>query len=251
MEAIKVSDFSFNIDKKEILRHISLEIQKGSFVGLLGANGCGKSTLLKNIYRHYRQKEEAIYINGHSLKELSKKEFAKFLAIVPQEKDMYTEFTVMEMMRLSRYVHQNFLGYGESDKVCITALEETGILDLKDRIFHYLSGGEKQRVLLAMAFAKGSDIIILDEPTNHLDISYQINIMKNLKERQGKTVFASLHDLNLAAKYCTHIFLMKAGEIIDKGSPEEVLTPENIREAFAIDAYRITDRSGRLHIIAE
>ena len=140
---------------------------------------------------------------------------------------------------MSRYAHHNFLEKNTNlDKeICEKALEDVGMLDFRERSYLSLSGGEKQRVMIAMAFAKGSKIILLDEPTNHLDIGYQLSIMDTLKNREDTTIFATIHDLNIATKYCDYIFLMEKSRIINFGKPRDVLDVENINKLFMVNSY--------------
>ncbi|MDR2659165.1 MAG: ABC transporter ATP-binding protein, partial [Spirochaetaceae bacterium] len=158
---------------------------------------------------------------------------------------------VIEMVLMSRHARKNFLETATRGDlaICEDALRQLGLYELRDRSFLSLSGGEKQRVLLAAVFAQGSDIIILDEPANHIDIGQQLLIMDMIKKRPNTTVFASIHDLNLAARCCDKIIALKNGRVAAAGTPEEVLTPLLIRELFQVEAgVEQESGSGRLHI---
>ena len=239
MSVIRVENLSFDIDKTKILDNISFDVPKGAFVGVVGPNGCGKSSLLKNIYKSYRPTKGAIYINDKNLFNISNKNFAKEVAVVTQEHELSFDFTVEQIVEMSRYAHHNFLykNTNLAKEICEKALEDVGMLDFRERSYLSLSGGEKQRVMIAMAFAKGSKIILLDEPTNHLDIGYQLSIMDTLKNREDTTIFATIHDLNIAAKYCDYIFLMEKSRIINFGKPRDVLDVENINKLFMVNSY--------------
>lgn len=235
--SLKVKSLDYEIGGNEILQAVSLEIQKGEFVGLVGPNGCGKSTLLKNIYRTLKPKHNTVFIDGNDVLGLSSKKLALELAVMAQENNMEFDFQVRDMVMFGRYARRKFLqGDSCQDRdLCKKLLNEVGLSGYEERSFLSLSGGEKQRVLLARALMQESSYMILDEPTNHLDISYQYQIMDTLK-KQKITVFSSVHDLNLASLYCDRIIFMYKGKVVDQGRPEEVLTAENLWEFFHIKA---------------
>lgn len=235
--SLQVKNLCCSIGGKEILNHISLEVKEGEFVGLVGPNGCGKSTLLKNIYRTYRPTRNAVFIDGNDVLDFSSRKMAEKMAVMAQENNMEFDFEVLDMVMFGRYSHRKFLeGDSSSDRsLCKKYLHEVGMDGCEHRSFLSLSGGEKQRVLLARVLMQESKMIVLDEPTNHLDVSYQYQIMDILKKQQV-TVFSSIHDLNLAALYCEKVIFMKNGQIVDFGTPEEVLTRENIKMYFGIDS---------------
>lgn len=247
---LSVKNLSYSIGDAKILKEISLEVREGEFVGLIGPNGCGKSTLLKNIYRTYRPGRESVYIDGRDITELTARQLARRAAAVAQENVMEFDVEVLDMVMYGRYAHRKFLEREtrEDQELCRHLLQEVGLDGYEQRSFLSLSGGEKQRVLLARALAQECQLIILDEPTNHLDIRYQYLLMQILK-KQEVTVFSSIHDLNIAAMYCDRIILMKKGEIAACGTPEEVLTEKNIREIFGVRA-QITcnEITGRVQI---
>ena len=235
--SLEVKTLDYEIRGKEILKDISLEIHTKEFVGLVGPNGCGKSTLLKNIYRTLRPKYNTVFIDGNDILKLSSRKMARELAVMAQENNMEFDFKVQDMVMFGRYSHKKFLqGDTYSDReLCAEYLAEVGLEGYENRSYLSLSGGEKQRVLLARVLIQESRYIILDEPTNHLDISYQYQIMDILKKQEA-TVFSSVHDLNLAALYCDRILFMYQGKIVDDGTPEEVLTSENLWKYFQIRA---------------
>ena len=235
--SLKVKSLDYEIGGNEILQAVSLEIQKGEFVGLVGPNGCGKSTLLKNIYRTLKPKHNTVFIDGNDVLGLSSKKLALELAVMAQENNMEFDFQVRDMVMFGRYARRKFLqdDSRQDRDLCKKLLNEVGLSGYEERSFLSLSGGEKQRVLLARALMQESSYMILDEPTNHLDISYQYQIMDTLK-KQKITVFSSVHDLNLASLYCDRIIFMYKGKVVDQGRPEEVLTAENLWEFFHIKA---------------
>lgn len=235
--SLKVKDLDYRIGTDEILKKISLEVKQGEFVGLVGPNGCGKSTLLKHIYRTYRPKGETVFLDGKDITEFSSKKLAGKLAVMAQENQMEFDFSARDMVMFGRYAHKKFLE-GDSAKdreLCEDCLKKVGLTGYETRSYLSLSGGEKQRVLLARVLMQECQYIILDEPTNHLDVSYQYQIMDILRDLDV-TVFSSIHDLNLASLYCDRILFMHQGTITAYGTPEEVLTRENIRRYFGIEA---------------
>lgn len=248
--SLEVRGLDYSIGTKKILEQIVLEVEDGTFVGLIGPNGCGKSTLLKNIYRTCRPERGRVFIDGNDVLDFSFRRMAREMAVMSQENKVEFDVEVQEMVLYGRYAHKKFLeGDTESDRrLCRKCLEEVGLSGYEKRSFLSLSGGEKQRVLLARVLMQDSRYIVLDEPTNHLDVSYQYQILDILK-RRGTTVFSSIHDLNLAALYCDRIIFMYQGRIADYGRPEEVLTPENMERYFRIRA-QITknDVTGKLQI---
>lgn len=247
---LHVDGVCYEIDGIRVLKNVSLNVEKGEFVGLVGPNGCGKSTLLKNIYRVYRPSDGKIFIDGSDVRKLTSREAARKAAVVVQENQVEFDVKVMDMVLLGRYAHKKmFEGDSKEDvEAAIDSLEKVGLGGWGDRSFLSLSGGEKQRVLIARALVQDAGLIILDEPTNHLDIGCQIEIM-NLVKKAEITIFTSLHDLNIAALYCDRIFVMKDGEIIASGPPEKVITESMVGEVFGVNAdVSINKATGRVNV---
>jgi iron complex transport system ATP-binding protein len=240
MESIRLQTdhLDFEIDNTRILKDISLQIHDGETVGLIGPNGCGKTTLLKNIYRIYKPSKGAVFLDGSNIKTLSGRAVAGKMAVLAQEHGSVFDFPVIEIVLMGRYSHKKLLESNDDQdySICEKALSLVGLTELRDRSFLSLSGGEKQRVLLAAAFAQEAGVIILDEPTNHLDIGYQLLIMDIIQAQRETTIFASIHDMNIAAEYCNRIIAMKHGAIIAVGTPLEVLTVDLIRDLFQVHA---------------
>lgn len=235
--SLKVKGLDFTIDGVQLLKDIDLEVREGEFVGLIGPNGCGKSTLLKNIYRAHRPHKNVVFIGETDVLSYTSKALAREMAVMAQENSVEFDFKVRDMVMFGRYSHKKFLeGDSAADrKRCQSYLSEVGLEGYENRSYRSLSGGEKQRVLLARVLMQESPLILLDEPTNHLDVSYQYQIMDVLK-KSNVTVFSSIHDLNLAALYCDRILFMFDGSIVDAGTPQQVITRENIRKYFKIDS---------------
>ena len=233
---LNIENISYSINGKLIVDGVNLGIEEGSFVGLVGPNGCGKSTLLKNIYRVYKPDAGAVYIDGRDVSQMSSRETALEMAVMQQENIVEFDMSVFDMAMLGRFAHQKMFGndMAKEREIVRAALKEVGMENYEERSFLSLSGGEKQRTLVARALVQQAALIILDEPTNHLDIGYQYQIMSILKN-QDMTAFSSVHDLNVASCYCDRIILMKSGKIVDIGTPEEMFVPEKIKLLFGVD----------------
>lgn len=233
---LTVKDLCVNLGEKEIVKKVSLETSGNSFVALLGPNGSGKSTLLRSIYRVLKPSGGIILFDGKDSEELSNKKLAKDMAVVSQFNNLNFDFTVREIVMMGRTPHLNMF-QTESSKdyeIVNTALEKVGMKHYGDRSYASLSGGEKQRIMLARAIAQEPKLLILDEPTNHLDVRYQLQILSIVKDL-GINVLAALHDLTLASQFCDYLYLLKDGEIDSQGKPEEVLTKEAIKRVYDID----------------
>lgn len=232
---LEVKGLTFSYGEKETIKDVSIRVDKGEFVGLIGPNGSGKSTVLKNVYRGLTPDKGSILLDGENILKMSYKKSARKMAVVGQENDVPFDFMVEEIVAMGRSPHKKMFDIdNEHDKQIIYhALEHMGMEQMAKKNYLNLSGGEKQRVIIARAIAQESDFMILDEPTNHLDISYQMEIFDFIK-RLNVTVLSAIHDLNLAALYCDRIYVLKKGKIVLCGTPEEVFTPENIYDIYGI-----------------
>lgn len=238
MHKIQVKNLRFSIDNKEILKDISFDIPKGSFVGIIGPNGSGKSTLLKNIYRLYKPSSGKIILDNKDLSKMKDKECAKEIAVLAQESNSQFDFTVEQIVKMGRYPYKSVIeDYSKDDlKMVLEMLKKVGLDDYSYRSFSNLSGGEKQRALIARALVQNTDFLILDEPTNHLDIGYQIQLM-DLVKSMNITTLSAIHDMNIASMYCDYLIVMKDGQIKKFGNVEEVITSETLKEIFGVNAY--------------
>ena len=226
-----------NLSWENILTGVNLFVKVGELVGIVGPNGSGKSSLLRCIYRMNKPSAGEILLDDLDVWGMSVKDVSKKLAVVPQSMPSEFEFTVWEIVSMGRYPHKGMIeSFNERDNELISrALTQVGMLELADRNFMSLSGGEKQRALIARAFVQESEILILDEPGNHLDIYYQLEIM-NMMSKPEITCLSVMHDLNLAANYCDRLYVMKDGRIYATGKPDEILTPGLIREVYRVEA---------------
>lgn len=233
---LNVEGLYVELDNKSIVENAKFNVEKGEFVGLIGPNGSGKSTLLKTIYRIYKPAKGIMYIDNKNLNKISVKDMARELGVVGQFNNVAFDIKVQDMVLIGRSPHKSMLEMDTEEDYKITreSLEKVDMLEYANRSFSTLSGGEKQRVLLARALAQKVDLLILDEPTNHLDIKYQLQILKVVKSL-GITVVMALHDLNLATAYCDRLYVMHKGKVAASGKPEEVLTKELIKEVYEVD----------------
>ncbi len=232
---MQIEELTFSYGEKEAIDHVTLDVNEGEFVGLIGPNGSGKSTVLKNIYRGLTPDSGTITLDGENLLKMPHKKSALKMAVVGQENDVPFDFLVEEIVAMGRAPHKKLfdIDNAQDKKIVHHALEHLGMEHMAKRNYLNLSGGEKQRVIIARAIAQECDFFILDEPTNHLDISYQIQIFDFIK-RLKVTVLSAIHDLNMAALYCDRIYVLKEGKLVLQGTPEEVLTSDNIFDVYGV-----------------
>lgn len=248
---IAVEDITVKIGKKTIIENICANIGNKEFVGIIGPNGSGKSTLLKSIYRVIKPNAGFITLDDIKLDDMTLKQSARKLGVMTQASNFSFDFTVKEVAMMGRTPHKKLLEPDDDNdyKIVNKAIERVGMEKYIDRKFNTLSGGEKQRVLIARAIASQPKALILDEPTNHLDIHYQISLL-DLVKKLDIEVFSAMHDLNLAATYCDKIYVINEGIIVDYGSPKKVLTSTLLKEVFNVKAIIEENSStGKLNII--
>ena len=238
MSVLKVEHLICGYDpRRPIINDISFTVDDGQFVGIVGPNGSGKTTLLRAIVGLLPVQHGSITIGNHRIDQIERRELARRIAYVPQLMEPVDGFSVEELVRLGRTPYLDrfaFEGHDDHDAVA-WAIEELKMEGLKDRQTTELSGGEFQRVAIARALAQEPRVMLLDEPTSHLDIRFQVNICKMLRRlRSHRSIIATFHDLNLASRFCSRLVLMKNGELIAEGPPDEVVTPENIWKAYRI-----------------
>lgn len=248
---LHVEKVTWRVEEHTILRDVAVDVAAGELVGVLGPNGSGKSSLLRCIYRALKPDAGNIALDGDNVWDLDAKEAARRTATVLQETPGEFEFVVWEMVLMGRTPHKGMFEResAEDQDLVENALAQVGMLSFADRSFATLSGGEKQRVLIARALAQQARFLILDEPTNHLDVRYQLEIL-DLVRGLGVTTFTALHDLNLAATYCDRLYIMAEGEIVAAGTPEDVFQPALLRQVFGVEAeVQVHPRTGKLHIV--
>jgi len=234
---LKTDNIKFSYNKINILNGIDLNIEKGSFVGIIGPNASGKSTLLKNISKTLTADQGKVYLDKKVLNDYSSMELAKKMAVVPQNTEVNFNFNVYDIIMMGRHPYQKrWSGLEKEDKNIVkNIMELTDTLKLKNKLINELSGGERQRVIIARALAQDPDVLLLDEPTSNLDINYQgeiYGLLKHLNQKFNLTIITVSHDLNLTAQYCEELLLLKNGEIFAAGNAENVLTEKNIKKVY-------------------
>lgn len=255
MPAIKINNLNFSYGNKQILKNMSLEIERKKITGILGPNGCGKSTLLKNILGYVNKNNESIEIFQKKEKDYTQKEKAKIMALVPQKSNLLSPMSVIDFVTMGRLPHlkNSWEGYSKKDiNIAFETLKILGLENFSERIALSLSGGEFQRVLLARALTQEPKILLLDEPTSALDLNHAVDLMgrvKKLVKNHDITAVAVLHDLNLASMFCDELFLVKDGKIAYKGTPKEVLTEKILEEVYQLKSKIIYDENDKPYII--
>lgn len=227
----------WKVAQKNILKNISFSVFSGSFTGLIGPNGAGKSSLLRCLYRYLKADQGVVQLQQQNIWQMSAIDFAKQVAVVLQETPTQFNLSVHDVVALGLVPHQPlFANNNKNDEIRITqALEKVELENKSQQAFEHLSGGEKQRVLIARAIVQAPKLLIMDEPTSHLDIKYQIQIIEMAKSL-GITVLASFHDLNLASAMCDNLLVMKNGELVQQGAPADVITEQMLSEVFGVCA---------------
>jgi cobalamin transport system ATP-binding protein len=237
--AIEIENLFFAYGARRVLEGVSLAIAKGEMVGVLGPNGSGKTTLLK-ILSGVLASDGATRLNGRAIESYARHELSRLAAVVPQESEIHFPFTAAEIVLMARASHHGPLALeGAADlDAARNAMAATETAALADRWLHELSGGEKQRVMIARALAQEAEILLLDEPAAFLDLKHQLGVlelMRRLNGERGLTIVAALHDLNLAALFFPRLVLLGNGSVFRDGKPEEVLTEENIRAVYGVE----------------
>lgn len=234
---LKVDKLFGGYGREIIVKDISFDIKRGEFLGIIGPNGSGKSTLLRLMSRVLCSQEGMISFENKDITKMKLKELCQKVAFVPQDTLISFSFSVWEIVLMGRIPHLKRLQL-ETKKdfaVAENSLSLTDSLQLKDKRIDHLSAGERQRVIIAKALTQEPVLLLLDEPTSHLDIGHQIEILdllRKLNREQNLSIVMVLHDLNLASEYCNRIILLNEGQIFKSGSPDEVLTYQNIEAVY-------------------
>jgi iron complex transport system ATP-binding protein len=241
---LHIEDLSVSYGKRRVLQHVSLNVESGEVLALIGPNGSGKSTLIRAVSGVLPIEGGSIRVDGKAVSALSTMERARYLAVVPQARNMPPAFSVYESILLGRTPYLGWLGRaGESDHERVRyALERTQMQSLSDRMVGELSGGEQQRVLLARALAQDAPVLLLDEPTTHLDLQHReslVNLVRELAKGKNLAVLMVLHDLNLASLYADRISLLVDGQIQATGTPAEVLSEANLSRVYNVPVHII------------
>ena len=248
---LTADNVSFAYDEQPVLRDVTVRVPPGALMGVLGPNGSGKTTLLRLLAGTLRPGAGHVRLDDTDLGSLARVRVARRIAVVPQETNIAFDYTVLEIALMGRYPYLGPFQLEGPDDIAIAreALAATGTVDLQDRLFTSLSGGEKQRVIVAAALAQfghardtndvSGRVLLLDEPTASLDLGYQIeiaNLLQRLNSDRRIAVLVSTHDLQFAARLCQELVLLREGRVIAAGSTDEVLTPATIAEAYGVRA---------------
>lgn len=234
---LKIESLTVAYGSKTILHDISFAVQPGEILALIGPNGTGKSTLIRAISGVISIKSGDVFSNGENLADLTIRQRAKTLSVVPQARQLGGAFSVEQAVMMGRTPYLSWLGQeSEADKAAVKlALEQTSLEAFADRSIAQLSGGEQQRVLLARALAQSTPTLLLDEPTNHLDLQHQTNllsIVKRLAKEKNLTVVVAMHDLNLVSFFADKVALLADGNLKCLGTPQEVIRAEYISSVY-------------------
>ncbi|MGE5243442.1 MAG: ABC transporter ATP-binding protein [Betaproteobacteria bacterium] len=257
---LRVDDVSFSYDRHRagaapVLDRVSFAVERGAVAGLLGPNGSGKTTLLRIVDGMLKPDAGRVTIDGDDVARLPRRALARRIAVVPQETRSAFDFTALDIVLMGRYAHLGPLQLegAEDLRIAREAMAATGTLALEARPFDTLSGGEKQRVIIAGALAQASDVLLLDEPTASLDLGYQLDIaalLVTLNRQRGTTMILSTHDLNLAAAICSSLVLLRGGRVIAAGPTADVLTADAVRQLYGVEAdVRPHPRAGHLTVV--
>lgn len=234
---IRMSGITKSFGEMRVLDGLNLNVSQGEFIGLLGPNGSGKSTLLRILSGVEHPDKGSIELQGKSVFDYPRKELAKWLAVLEQDALPAIGFTAREVIEMGRYPFQNWLGedQGTGPELIDSIIDRLNLQEIADRQVDVLSGGQRQRVALGRVMAQEPLLLLLDEPTTFLDITYQVQMMDYIRQWQvdcGLTVIAVLHDLNLAAHYCTRLLMLKDGMLVADGTPDEIVTSERIDQVY-------------------
>ena len=236
LNSIALNSVSFEYQDKSILSDISFELSTNEILGVIGPNGAGKSTIIKLLSKILMPSKGTVLLNNVDIQKISRKDLAKNIAVLPQSYIMPEAFTVFELVMMGRTPH---LGMWQQETIedielVQNAMQQTDIWDMRERMAAELSGGERQRLLIARAFVQEARYLLLDEPTNHLDIKHQLQSLRFLKQKLSSElgILVVIHDLNIAAQLCDRILLLHKGKVATIGTPNEVLTQDNINTYF-------------------
>ena len=243
------------VEAVKALREVSVSVDRGSFTGLIGPNGCGKTTLLKLLAGVLSPDSGTVSLDGRPLASMSRRHVARRLAVVPQETHPAFEYSVLEMALMGRHPHLGaFQLEGPADiAIAHESLTATGTSQLAERSYMSLSGGEKQRVVIASALTQSPEVLLLDEPTASLDLGYQLEVgqlLRRLNRERSATMVMATHDLNLAASLCDTLVLMRHGRVLASGNTSEVLTSAMVRQLYDVEAdVRVHELAGHLTVV--
>ena len=248
---LKVSDVEFSYTSVPILKGVCLELAQSEMLGIIGPNGAGKSTLIRCIDRILAPQKGSILLDEREIKEVRRRELAKKLGYIPQSGHHSFPATVFDVVLMGRSPHIGWRSNEKDEEKVLDMLQMLNIEDLAMRDINEISGGQQQKVFIARALVQEPDVLLLDEPTSNLDIRHQLDVMdaiKNLVKEKKISAIMAIHDLNLGSRYSDRIIMLNGGTIVDAGSPSSVLTSENIKRVYGVEAV-VRNESGRPYIV--
>ncbi|MGC9137910.1 MAG: ABC transporter ATP-binding protein [Thermoplasmata archaeon] len=256
MILISVRDIEFSYGSKKIIDGISFDLMPGEILGFLGPNGSGKTTLIKLVGGILKKERGTIRIKGRDIEKYSRRELARIVSIVPSDLEPGFDFTVQDLVAMGRYPYIGFFdSFTQRDyEIIRRSMEATGVSHLSMNSVREISGGEKQRMLIARALAQDTEILLMDEPTSNLDIKYQVEILELIEgiRRTGRAIMITMHDVNMAIRYCTRLALISKGKIYSIGPPDNVINENSINMVYGINGKIIRNGDGKIvYIIPE
>ncbi|WP_162140130.1 ABC transporter ATP-binding protein [Haploplasma axanthum] len=248
--SLRLNNLKISYEKYNVIDDVSIKINKGDIVSIIGRNGCGKSTVLKTIINLLELDSGFVEFDKTDVRKYKRKDLAKKIAFLSQQKLSYPDLTVETLVSYGRYPHLKFGKFLNSNdkKIIDESLKKTGVYHLKDKSIKKLSGGERQRAWIAMAICQEPEILILDEPTTYLDVAYQIEVLdliKELNETLGMTIVMVLHDINLASRYSKTIYAIKDKKVFACGTPNMIVCPRVLEEVFTINGDFYVDEENK------
>lgn len=237
---LRAENICLGYGEKLVVKNLSLDIPPGEITAIVGPNGCGKSTLIKAMGRLLKPHSGQVYLNDQPIEAMDTRQVATLMSILPQNPIAPEGISVRDLVARGRFPHRSWWQrLSTSDEAAVdAALNITSLSNLGDREISELSGGQRQRAWIAMSLAQQSELLLLDEPTNHLDLVHQVDVLDLVAKlsSRGSTAVVVLHDLTLAARYSSHLVVMKDGRIIAQGAPQEILTEALLLDAFELNA---------------
>jgi len=248
---LKVKDVEFSYASVPVLKDICIELAASKILGVVGPNGAGKSTLIRCLNRILKPQRGIILLDERDIKEMRRMELAKKMGYITQSTSQVFPATVFDTVLMGRRPHLSWRSTEKDEEKVLDMLQVLNIENLAMRDINELSGGQQQKVFIARALVQEPDVLLLDEPTSNLDIRHQLEVMeiiKNIVREKGISAIMAIHDLNLALRYADRIIMMNSGTVFAAGDPVSVLTPDNIRQVYGVEA-EVNNNNGRPYIL--